>query len=409
MIRIPWRAWYGDEWLEIRTPASWQVQAYWPADGPDIGPEGIETAFDQAIGTQPIEELACGKRTVAIAVDDISRPCPAARLMPLLMKKLETAGVDLDDVKVILGIGTHAPMHKAAIVKKLGREAAERLDVHNSSPYGNTVELGTSRRGTPVRINRFYAEAELKLGVGSITPHGGPGFGGGAKVIIPGVASIETVSSMHEPGRLKTGLIDVENNELRDEIEHMVRDHVGLDFVANVVVNSRREIAGLFVGDMVAAHRAGVAHAKQVYATEIPSEPVDIVITNAYPKDTDFLQAGMGLNVLVSSPRPVVKPQGTVVLVSANPEGRGYHGLYGPGMMYDRALGHPGERHDRAFRGTPLVYYAPDITPADARCNALYREWDALIAHLQERHGDQATVAVFPCGAIQLAAESVAN
>jgi hypothetical protein len=72
---------------------------------------------------------------------------------------------------------------------------------------------------------------------------------------------------------------------------------------------------------------------------------------------------------------------------------------------------HPGERRDRVFRGTPLVYYAPGITPADARCNAVYREWDALIAHLQERHSDQdqATVAVFPCGAIQLAAESVAT
>jgi hypothetical protein len=56
-----------------------------------------------------------------------------------------------------------------------------------------------------------------------------------------------------------------------------------------------------------------------------------------------------------------------------------------------------------------LVYYAPDITPADARCNADYREWDVLIAHQQERHGDQATVAVFLCGAIQLAAESVAT
>jgi nickel-dependent lactate racemase len=346
---------------------------------------------------------------VAIAVDDISRPCPAARLMPHLMQELEAAGVDLDNVKVVLGIGTHAAMHKQAILKKLGREAVERLDVHNSTPYGNTVDLGTSKRGTPVRINRFYAEAELKIGVGSITPHGGPGFGGGAKVVIPGVASIETVSSMHEPGRIKTRLIDVDNNELRDEIEHMVRDRVGLDCIANAVINSRREIAGVFVGDMVAAHRAGVARAKQVYATDMPPEPVDIVITSAYPKDTDFLQAGMGLNVLASSPRPVIKPGGTVVLVSASPEGRGFHGLYGPGMMYDRASGHPGDRQDRSFRGTPLVYYAPDITPADARCNAVYREWDALIAHLQERHGDRATVAVFPCGAIQLAAESVAT
>ena len=406
-IRIPWRAWYGDEWLEIRTPSSWQVLDYWPTGGPDIGSEGIEQAFAHPIGTPILEELARGKRRVAIAVDDISRPAPAARLMPLLMRQLEAAGVSLDDVVVVLGTGTHAAMHKEAIVKKVGLEAAERLDVHNSSPYGNTADMGTSARGTPVHINSFFASADLKIGVGSITPHSGPGFGGGAKVVIPGVAGIETISSMHRPGRLKTALIEVDDNELRDEIEQMVRHHVGLDCVVNAVINPRREIAGLFVGDMVAAHRAGVALARQVYATEMPTEPVDIVFTNAYPKDTDFLQAGMGLNVLSSTPRRVVKENGTVVLITASPEGRGFHGLYSPGMMYDRLRDAPGGHIDPAFRGTQMVYYSPAITAADARSNAVYREWDALIAFLRGRHGEHATAAVFPCGSIQLARESV--
>ncbi len=406
-VRIPWRAWYGDQELEIRTPSSWQVRAYWPDDAPDIGDEGIEQAFAAPIGTGAIAELARDKRRVAIAVDDISRPAPAARLMPIVMRELKAAGVDLDDVVVVLGTGTHAPMLKEAVLKKLGREAAERLDVHSNTPYANAVDLGTSKRGTPVRVNRFFAEADCRIGVGSITPHGGPGFGGGAKVVIPGVAGIETIASMHEPGRIRTGLLRVEGNELRDEIEHMVRDHVGLDCIVNAVINSRREIAGLFVGDMVAAHRAGVALARQVYATDMPEEPVDIVFTNAYPKDTDFLQSGMGLNVLNSTPRPIAKEDGTVVLITASPEGRGYHGLYGPGMVYDRLRDALGKRHDPAFRGTRLVYYAPPVTVSDVRSNALFRDWDALIADLRERHGAHATAAIFPCGAIQLARESV--
>jgi len=221
------------------------------------------------------------------------------------------------------------------------------------------------------------------------------------------VASIETIASMHRPGRLETALIEVDHNELRDEIEQMVRDQVGLDCVVNAVGNPRREIVGLFVGDMIAAHRAGVALARKVYATEMPTEPVDIVFTNAYPKDTDFLQAGLGLNVLASTPRRVVKENGTVVLITASPEGRGFHGLYGPGMMYDRLRDAPGGRSDPDFRGTQMVYYSPGITAADARSNAVYHEWDALIAFLQKQHGDHATAAVFPCGCIQLARESV--
>jgi len=413
MIRIPWRAWYGDEWLELDFPPSWQVQACWPADAPDIGQEGIENAFENPIGAPTIEELARGKRRVSIAVDDISRPAPAARLMPPLMRRLEKAGVDLDQVRVVLGTGMHRPMVKEGIVKKIGPVAADRLDVYNNHPYDNVVDLGTSAKGTPIRICRFFAEADLKIGVGSIMPHGGPGFGGGAKVVIPGVAGIETIAAIHKPGRLKTALIDVERNELRADIEQMVREKVGLDCIINVVTNSRREIAGLFVGDMIRAHRAGVHFGKRVYATEMPAELADVAICNAYPKDTDFLQNGMALNVLSSSPRPVVKENGTIVIITASPEGRGYHGLYGPGMRYDPLRGREnGPEIPPMMWGASVVYFSPSLTAADARNDALFRRWDDLVRHLTVQYGhsgNTVAVAVFPCGSIQLAQESVVD
>ena len=206
---------------------------------------------------------------------------------------------------------------------------------------------------------------------------------------------------MHKPGWLKTALGDVEHNELRVEIEHMVRDRLGLDCIINVVPNSRRQIAGLFVGDMVAAHLAGVQFARQVYATEMPDQPVDVAICNAYPKDTEFLQHGLALNVLASAPRPVVKEGGTIVVVTASPEGRGYHALYGPGMRYDR-LREQGDRGTRSAASSP-VYFSPNLSPADARSDALFRRWEDLIACLEARHGPGASAAVFPCASIQLA------
>ncbi|NOZ27814.1 MAG: DUF2088 domain-containing protein [Chloroflexi bacterium] len=401
-IRIPWRAWYGDEEVELRFPSSWCVRAYWPADAPDIGLAGIERSFDAPIDAPPIEDVARGKRWVSIAVDDISRPAPAARIMPSLMRRLERAGVDLDRVRVVLGTGTHRPMVKEDIIKKIGRAAADRLDVYNNHPYGNVVDLGVSDRGTPVHVCRFFAEADLKIGVGSITPHGSPGFGGGAKVVIPGVAGIDTIASIHQPGRLRGGLIEVEHNEFRAEIEHIARDRVGLDYIINVVVNSHREIAGLFVGDMVSAHRVGIRLARQVYATEMPAEPVDIAICNAYPKDTDFLQSGMALNVLRSSPRLVVKEGGMIVIVTASPEGRGYHGLFGPGMRYDLRRGSTGRRASPTLWDAHVVFFSPRLTAADVGGDVVFRRWGDLSAHLAARYGNEATVAVFPCGSIQL-------
>jgi hypothetical protein len=71
-------------------------------------------------------------------------------------------------------------------------------------------------------------------------------------------------------------------------------------------------------------------------------------------------------------------------------------------MMYDRLRDAADERHDPTFGQTPLVYYAPPITRADARSNGVYRDWENLIAFLRERHGERATAAVFPCGAVQI-------
>ena len=408
VVRIPWRVWYGDEWLDLDFPASWQGQTCWPVRAPDIGEKGIEEALDHPIGTPPLEELARGKRWVSIAVDDISRPTPAAQLMPALMRRLEKAGVDLDRVRVVMGIGTHRPMVQADIVKKIGPLAADRLEVYNNHPYDNTVDLGTSARGTPIRICRFFAESDLKIGVGSITPHGAPGFGGGVKVVIPGVAGIETITAIHKPGRLKTAFIDVDNNEFRAEIEQMVTEKVGLDCIVDAIPNFRRQIAGLFVGDAIRAHRAGVQFGRQVYATDMPAEAVDIAVCNAYPKDTDAHQKAHGLHVLRSSPRPVVKESGTIVIVSASPEGHGYHGIYGPGMRYDMWRRRK-EGRGRAMWGAPVISFAPGLTAADARREPIFRRWEEVMKHLLGRYGDQATVAVFPCGSIQLARESVAQ
>lgn len=403
VIRIPWRAWYGDETLELEFPAAWHVRDYWPASARELNDEEIEWAFDHPIGAPPLEELARGKRNVSIAVDDISRPSPAARLMPPLMRRLEKAGVDLDQVRVVLGVGMHRPMVKEDIIKKIGPEAADRLDVHNNTPYENTVDLGTTPRGTPVHISRYFAEAELKIGVGGITPHGSPGFGGGAKVIVPGVAGVETIAAIHQPGRLKTALGE-EETEFRQEIEYIAREHVGLAYIVNVIPNARRQVGGLVVGDMVAAHRAGVKIGRSVFATEMPPEPVDIAICNAYPKDTDFLQNGLALNILRSAQRPVLKEGGVVVIITASPEGRGYHGIFGPGMRYDpRRLGRDPRPNAPRYEGHEIVYFSPNLTPADTRSSSLFRRWEDLIGYLQARFGSKPSVAVFPCAAMQLA------
>jgi hypothetical protein len=176
----------------------------------------------------------------------------------------------------------------------------------------------------------------------------------------------------------------------------------GLDAGVNVVVNSRRGIAGLFVGDLVAAHRAGVALARQIFATPVP-EGWDVGLFNAYPKDNELVQAGMAFNIWQSAGTPIVHERGTVVLCTAASEGFGFHSLHGPGMR----LANTGNMAAR-FAPRELVIFSPginryDLSPATREAVTLCRTWEETVGLLRDRHGSGTRVAVFPCGALQLA------
>ena len=87
------RAWYGDEALTLNFPTGWEVEVLGPKDAPVLSDTQIEKAFAEPIGTPRISELAKGKKSAAIVVDDLSRPTPAAKVIPFLLRELVSAGV----------------------------------------------------------------------------------------------------------------------------------------------------------------------------------------------------------------------------------------------------------------------------------------------------------------------------
>jgi nickel-dependent lactate racemase len=401
-IRIPWGAWFGDEEKELTFPSEWEARLFPPRDAPEIGDEAIRQAFARPYGTPPLRELARGRQDAVIVVDDLSRPTPAARLLPIILDELAAGGIGHESVRVIMGIAAHRPLMREDCIKKLGREMVDLLEVKNHNVFENVAYLGKTSRGTPVYLNRDFLAADLKICLGSINPHGGPGFGGGAKLVLPGVAGIESLYQNHRGDNgLKGGLNNVETNDRRTDMEEAAR--IGkLDAIINVVVNSRRGIAGLFVGDVVEAHRAGVALAREVFATPVP-EGWDVGIFNAYPKDNEFVQAGMAFNIWGGAKTPIVREEGTVVLCSAASEGVGYHALHGPGMRLPGTGNMAGRFVDRR-----MVIFSPginrrDLSPATRDAVTLCRAWEEVIAALRDWHGAGTRVAVFPCSAIQLA------
>jgi nickel-dependent lactate racemase len=400
---LPWAAWFGDDHFTLTFPPHWQVEQFEMADAPAMPKNAIAAALMRSIDAAPIYSLARNKKRVAIAIDDLSRPTPAGLILPTLLEMLRFCELREEQITIIISLGSHTALKPEEIVRKAGKEVASRVRVENHDCQGNLVDVGVKVGQVPVQINRTFAEADLKILLGSVVPHAFAGFSGGAKMVLPGLSNLESIEWTHKAVlmglRGKAGTL--EGNRFRAEFERVAR-HVGVQFSINVVVNSRREIAGVFAGDIEAAHRQAAEFARKVYATPLPAEPLDVAILNAYPKDDELLQAENALMFHHTAPASYLKDDGILLLTSACTLGMGHHGLFGPGQRLYRKPMRKGFLGNRV-----LAAFMPGVTTTEF--HQIYWEgyphfhsWEATLQFLQQRYPDGARVGVWPCSSIQM-------
>ena len=322
------RAWYGDEELTLNFPTGWEVEVLGPKDAPALSAAQIEQAFAEPIGTPRMSELAKGKKSAAIIVDDLSRPTPAAKVIPFILRELASAGVPKSEIRFVFGVGAHRPLRDEDITKKIGADIAAEYEVSNHNfMSGDLRAFGSLDNGMPIYFNRVVADADFKICLGGIYPHSSVGFSGGAKLIVPGISGFTTMFYFHTfpPGR-GPAIIEGESDEPdRRDCAELAAGVLGLDIIANVVLNSRREICGLFVGDFIKAHRQGAHFAMDTYSTEIPETnqtESDLVVINCYPLDADAIQLDKALGALTYFENAY-----TMALYPAS-DSSCYHGLF---------------------------------------------------------------------------------
>ena len=276
------------------------------------------------IGGEPLVDIARGKRTACIVVCDITRPVPNRIILPPVFGELERAGITRDRVTILVATGLHRPSTPDELVTMLGAEIASTVRVvsHHAREMGEQRFLGTTAQGTPVYVDEVYCQADVKITTGFIEPHLMAGFSGGRKLIAPGCAGEETIKALHSPRFIehpecREGSID--RNPLHAELLEIAR-MAGHDLIVNVALDAERRITGIFAGDPLAAHAAGVAHVRAAVTAQIPA-PVDIVVTSAagYPLDLTFYQTVKGMTAAA----PVLKPGGTLIIAAECAEGLG--------------------------------------------------------------------------------------
>ncbi|WP_455369734.1 nickel-dependent lactate racemase family protein [[Eubacterium] cellulosolvens] len=279
--------------------------------------EIVQKSIRNPIGRPPISSMVKSKDKIVIIGDDITRPTPQNIIIPIVLDELNSVGVPDKNIHVVVGLGTHRDMTKTEFRLKYGT-VEDRVEITNHDYTDNLVNVGSTYSGIPIEVNKNVYDANIKIGIGNIVPHCYAGWGGGGKIIQPGVCGEKTTGMTHlMGGKVKpyTKILGTVDNDVRKEIE-AAAELVGLDFIINTVLDNREKIVNVVSGEPIRALRNGVAHARKIFCPKI-SGSSDIIVVSSYPADIDYWQTLKPLTYASS----VVKQGGTIVLLSPCPDG----------------------------------------------------------------------------------------
>ena len=261
----------------------------------------ILEALRQPIGSAPLASRVKPGDRVVIVHTDLTRATPNDRIMPVLLAELESAGVRRSDITLLNALGTHRRQTEAELREMLGDPVVEHYHClqHDAFDNANLASLGQTSLGHPVRVNRTYLEADVRILAGFIEPHFFAGFSGGPKGVLPSIAGAESVLSNHSYELIghprATWGVTVGNpiwEEMR-EVALLTKP----TFLLNVTLNAKRQITGVFAGDMLAAHAAGCNFVREQAMVKVEA-PYDIVVTtnSGYPLDQNLYQSVKGMS-----------------------------------------------------------------------------------------------------------------
>jgi nickel-dependent lactate racemase len=282
-------------------------------------------------------------------------------------------------------------MDREDLTKKLGEDIVSRFLVYNHNSHDYCTYVGTTSNGTKVYVNTEFMSCDFKISIGSLTPHLFVIFGGGSKMILPGVSHIDTIEYNHKLGTDPALKAKYETHPVHLDMDEAA-SFVGLDVNIEGFVNLWGDTTTLFAGEPKQAHTAGIEAAKSHYLTP-RAQDKDIVIANAYMKASESATAA-------AMCLPMVKPGGDLVLVNNTPSGQVVHYMGGPW-------------------GKAIQPRKPVLMPIPPNVNRLiiYNEypelvglsyydrqdkvmmlsnWDDILQALKEVHGDKPAVAVYP-------------
>jgi nickel-dependent lactate racemase len=319
---------YGKSGMQIRLPQGARATVIGKRPLPKLSdPQAaVRDALARPVGASAYGTLVQGRRSACILICDITRPVPNHLFLRPLIEGMLAAGMPRERITVLVATGLHRPNEGAELAEVVGDPwvlATVKVENHFARDAAAHVDLGvTSARRTPVKLDRRFVEAEVRVATGLVEPHFMAGYSGGRKVIAPGVAHEDTIRTFHsarfmeDPAAIQCNLA---GNPLHEEQLEIVR-MLGDVYAVNTVIDEDRDLVHVNFGEVIASHLAAVAFVAE--STRVPvGRRFSTIVTSAagHPLDKTYYQTVKGM----VTPLDILEPGGTLIVASACSEGFG--------------------------------------------------------------------------------------
>ncbi len=318
---------YGRGSLPVRLPAGVRATVIRKPEMPVLadGAAAVAAALASGVDAQPLTEEARGARSACILICDITRPVPNGLLLQPIIRALTAAGVPLSGITVLVATGLHRPNLGDELAELVGDPwvlANVKVENHYARNDADHADLGRTPHGTAVKLDRRFVEADVKIVTGLVEPHFMAGYSGGRKVIAPGIAHAETITTFHSHRFMADP--NAENCQLDGNPLHReqlaIVEMLGRVLAVNTVIDEHRRLSFVNYGEVVASHLQAVDFIRG-YAQVPIARRFRTVVTSAagYPLDKTYYQTVKGM----VAPLDILEPGGHLIIASECSEGMG--------------------------------------------------------------------------------------
>lgn len=290
----------------------------------DISGE-VNKALNNPINSLSIDKISSKGKSVCILVCDITRPVPNKLFLKQIILKFINAGISADNILIIIATGLHRPASQDEINEIIGSSwVLKNIKIENHFARDDSMHknIGTTKQGNIVKLDKRFVDADIKIATGLVEPHFMAGYSGGRKVIAPGIAHADTITTFHSarymenPNATSCNLI---NNPLHEDQLEIV-NMIGQVYAINCVIDEERNLSYINFGEIISSHMKAVNFVSS-FAKVKCNNSYNTIITSAAgaPLDGTFYQTVKGM----VTPLEILKKGGDLIITSECSEGLG--------------------------------------------------------------------------------------